>query len=73
MLERSLVGPASRASGFGVLIKPGGVGRQVTFGAGSGKCRSVVQGGPERSWSTKGGCSPRGPPGPLRSILIHTF
>ena len=39
----------------------------------SGKCRRVVQGGPERSWSTKGVCGPRGPPGPLRSILIHTF
>jgi len=39
----------------------------------SGKCRRVVQGGPERSWSTKGGCGPCGPPGPLRSILIHTF
>jgi len=39
----------------------------------SGKCRRVVQGGPERSWSTKGGCGPRGPLGPLQSILIHTF
>jgi len=39
----------------------------------SGKCRSVVHGGPERSWSTKGGRGPRGPPGPLRSALIHTF
>ena len=39
----------------------------------SGKCRSVVQGGPERSWSTKGGCGPRCPSGPLRSIVIHTF
>jgi len=39
----------------------------------SGKCRSVVQGGPERSWSTKGGRGPHGPPGPLRSALIHTF
>jgi len=39
----------------------------------SGKCRSVVQGGPERSWSTKGGHGPHGPPGPLRSALIHTF
>ena len=39
----------------------------------SGKCRSVVQGGPERSWSTKGGRGPRGPPGPLWSALIHTF
>ena len=39
----------------------------------AGKCRSVVQGGPECSWSTKGDCGPRGPPGPLRSILIHTF
>jgi len=39
----------------------------------SGKCRSVVQGGPERSWSTKGGNGPHGPPGPLRSALIHTF
>ena len=39
----------------------------------SGKCRSMVQGGPERSWSTKGGRGPRGPPGPLRSALIHTF
>jgi len=39
----------------------------------SGKCPSVVQGGPERSWSTKGGRGPRGPPDPLRSILIHTF
>ena len=38
----------------------------------SGKCRSVVQGGPECSWSTKGGCGPRGPPGPLWSILIHS-
>jgi len=33
----------------------------------------VVHGGPERSWSTKGGCGPHGPTGPLRSILIHTF
>ena len=39
----------------------------------SGKCRSVVQGGPERSWSTKGGRGPQGPPGLLRSALIHTF
>ena len=39
----------------------------------SGKCRSMVHGGPERSWSTKGGCDTRGPPGPIRSILIHTF
>jgi len=39
----------------------------------SGICRRVVQGGPERSWSTKGGHGPRGPPGPLRSTLIHTF
>ena len=39
----------------------------------SGKCRSVVQGGPERSLSTKGGRGPRGLPGPLRSALIHTF
>jgi len=38
-----------------------------------GKCRSVVHGGPELSWSTKGGCGPHGPPGPLQSILIHTF
>ena len=37
------------------------------------KCWSVVQGGPGRSWSTKGGRGPRGPPGPLRSALIHTF
>jgi len=37
----------------------------------SGKCRSVVQGGHERSWSTKGGRGPHGPPGPLRSTLIH--
>jgi len=33
----------------------------------------MVQGGPERSWSTKGGHGPRGPPGPLRSALIHTL
>jgi len=33
----------------------------------------VVQGGPECSWSTKGGRGPRGPPDPLRSILIYTF
>jgi len=33
----------------------------------------VVQGGPERSWSTRGGRGPRGQPGPLRSTLIHTF
>jgi len=39
----------------------------------SGKCRRVVQGHPECSWSTRGGCGPRGPPDPLRSILIHTF
>jgi len=39
----------------------------------SGKCRSVVQGGPERSWSTKGGRGPRGPRGPHQSALIHTF
>jgi len=39
----------------------------------SGKCRSMVQGGPEHSWSTKGGRGPRGPPGALRSALIHTF
>jgi len=39
----------------------------------SGKCRRVVHGGPERSWSTKGGRGPRGPPGPHRSALIHTF
>jgi len=42
-------------------------------GCASGKWRRVVQGGPERSWSTKGGCGPRGPSGPLRSALIHTF
>ena len=39
----------------------------------SGKCRSMVQGGPERSWSTKGGHGPRGPPSPLWSPMIHTF
>jgi len=39
----------------------------------SGTWQSVVQGGPECSWSTKGGRGPRGPPGPLRSPLIHTF
>jgi len=39
----------------------------------SGKCRSVVQGGPERFWSTKGGHGPRGPAGLLGSALIHTF
>jgi len=39
----------------------------------SGKCRSVVQAGLERSWSTKRGRGPRGPPGPLQSALIHTF
>jgi len=39
----------------------------------SGKCRTVVNGGPERSWSTMGGRGPRGPPGPHRSALIHTF
>jgi len=33
----------------------------------------VVQGGPERSWSTKGDRGPCGPPGPLRSALIQTF
>ena len=33
----------------------------------------MVQGGPEPSWSTKGGRGPRGPPDPLPSILIHTF
>jgi len=38
-----------------------------------GNCRSVVQGGPEHSCSTKGGHGPSGPPDPLRSILIHTF
>ena len=39
----------------------------------SGKCCRVVHGGPERSWSTKGGRGPHGPPGPHRSALIHTF
>jgi len=52
--------------------------RAIIEGAGgrsppSGKCRSVVQGGPESSWSTKGGRAHCGPPGPLRSALIHTF
>jgi len=40
---------------------------------GSGKCRSVVQGGSEHCRSTKGGRGPRGPPGPHQYILIHTF
>ena len=44
----------------------------AAFGT-SGKCRRVVHGGPEPSWSTKGGRGPHGPPGPLRSALIHTF
>ena len=39
----------------------------------SGKCRSVVQGCPECSMSTKGGFGPCGPPGPLRFHLIHTL
>jgi len=39
----------------------------------SGKSRSVVQGGPERSWFTKGGRGPHGPPGLLQSALMHTF
>jgi len=39
----------------------------------SGKCRRVVHGGPERSWSPKGGRGPRGPPAPYPSTLIHTF
>jgi len=47
--------------------------RALLMETASGKCRSGVQGGPERSWSTKGGCGPCGPPGPLRYILIHTF
>ena len=44
-----------------------------TSSSASGKCHCMVHGGPERSWSTKGGCGPRGPPGPIWSILIHTF
>ena len=43
------------------------------LGEASGKCRSMVQRGPEGSWSTTGGRGLRGPPDPLRSILIPTF
>jgi len=63
-LRSSCVCGVSLSSGLPELTGGGGA---------SGKCRSVVQGGPEHSWSTKGGCGPFGPPGPLRSILIHTF
>ena len=39
--------------------------REVEFlGYKSAKCRRVVHAGPERSWSTKGGRGPHGPPGP---------
>jgi len=42
---------------------------QPTAGTG----RRVVQGGPERSSSSKGVCGPSGPPGPFQFILIHSF
>jgi len=45
----------------------------TTYSRALGKCWTVVQDGPERSWSTEGVCGPRGPPGPLRSILIHSL
>ncbi|PUU74011.1 hypothetical protein B9Z19DRAFT_1134033 [Tuber borchii] len=46
--------------------------RQRAFST-SGKGFTHVQGGPERSWSTKGGFGPRGPHGPHRSALNYTF